>query len=132
MDSLPDLSVIPIYLAVLGALFVPFTMRVGMYRMKSNISLGTGDDRELERRMRAQANFVETVPLAIVLLIVMELLGAAPVWLHSLGGALVIGRIAHYLGLSGLGPAILRPIGMFLTLGTFIVSSIWMLLRMLG
>ncbi|MEM1141739.1 MAG: MAPEG family protein [Pseudomonadota bacterium] len=132
MDSIPQLSIIPIYLAVLGVLFVPFTMRVGMYRMKSNISLGTGDDRELERRMRAQANFVETVPLAIVLLIVMEFLGATPVWLHALGSALVIGRIAHYLGLSGLGPAAFRPLGMILTLSSFIVSSVWILLHMIA
>jgi len=124
------LSIIPIYIAVLGILFIPITMRAGLYRAKSNISIGTGDDPELLRRVRGQGNFVETVPIALLLLIVMELMGATNVWLHTLGGTLVVGRIAHYLGLTELGPSGLRAIGMIATLLVILISAVWVLIML--
>lgn len=47
-----------IYIALLGILFVPFTMRVGLYRVKNEIIIGDGKDEELIRRIRGQGNFV--------------------------------------------------------------------------
>jgi len=92
--------VTPIFIAILGLLFLPFTMRIALYRIKSKISIGTGDDPEMLRRMRGQANFVETVPIALILLIVMEITGASDMWLQSLGLTLVIARIFHYIGIT--------------------------------
>ena len=131
MDILTTITVIPIYIAISGLLFIPFTVRVGAYRAKSKIFIGTGDDPELLRRMRGQANFVETVPIALLLLLSMELLGAAPTLLHILGSALVIGRIAHYLGLTQLGPALFRVIGMVATLISIVVSAGWILINVI-
>lgn len=128
--ELPSLlSVTPIYIGILGLLFVPITLRAGLYRVKSNIQIGTGDDPEMIRRMRGQANFVETVPIALILLITMELLGATNIWLHSLAGLLVFGRIAHYLGLSELGPVILRGVGMGATMLPILISAVWVLVN---
>jgi len=130
--ELPNLlSVTPIYIAVLGLIFISFTMRAGLYRGKTKILIGTGDDPEMLRRVRGQANFIETVPIALFLLITMEVLGASGTWLHTLGLALVVGRIAHYLGLTELGPLAFRIIGMMATLVTIIVSSIWILISVL-
>jgi len=106
-------------------------MRAGLYRGKTKILIGTGDDPEMLRRVRGQANFIETVPIALFLLITMEVLGASGTWLHTLGLALVVGRIAHYLGLTELGPLAFRIIGMMATLVTIIVSSIWILISVL-
>lgn len=131
MDLSSLLSVTPLYIAILGLLFIPFTLRAGLYRVQSNILIGTGDDPEMLRRSRGQANFIETVPMALFLLIAMELLGAAAVWLHALGGLLVFGRIAHYLGLTELGPGLLRPVGMMATLLTVLVSAVWILIRLI-
>lgn len=128
MDLPTSLSVTPIYIAVLGLLFIPMTMRAVMYRVKENILIGVGEDPEMLRRVRGQANFTETVPIALFLLIAMELLGAPGTWLHALGGLLVFGRITHYLGLTEMGPAMLRPVGMVSTLLTILVSAIWILL----
>jgi len=125
------LSVTPIYIAVLGLLFIPFTMRVGLYRVKSNITIGTGEDPELIRRIRGQGNFIETVPIALFLLISMELLGASNTWLHALGAALVLGRIFHYIGLTELGPIAFRVIGMLATIATILLSSVWILIAVL-
>jgi uncharacterized membrane protein YecN with MAPEG domain len=130
--ELPSLlSITPIYIGILGLLFIVFTMRAGLYRVKTKILIGTGDDPEMVRRMRGQANFIETVPMALFLLIVMEVLGASDIWLNALGLALVLGRIAHYLGLTELGPLAFRSTGMAATLVTILASSLWILIDVL-
>jgi uncharacterized membrane protein YecN with MAPEG domain len=121
------LSVTPLYVALLGLLFLPYTLRVGLYRGNSKILIGDGDDPELLRRIRGQGNFVETVPIALILLVVMELSGAGNNWLNALGGLLVFGRICHYLGITEMGPFILRPVGMISTLAVYLAASGWIL-----
>ena len=125
------LSVTPIYIATSGLLFLPITARVALYRIKSKISLGTGDDPEMLRRMRGQANFIETVPIALLILIAMEVLGASHTWLHALGLTLVLGRIAHYFGLIEMAPLAFRVIGIAATLLTIFLGSIWIVIDML-
>jgi len=131
MEQISVLSITPIYIAILGLLFLPITMRIGLYRIQSKISLGTGDDPEMVRLMRGQANFIETVPMALFLLIAMELLGASNTWLHALGLTLVLGRIAHYFGLTGVVPLAFRVIGMAATLLTIFLGSIWIAIDVL-
>lgn len=121
------LSVTPIYIAILGLLFIPLTLRVGLYRLRNRIDIGDGNDDTLLRRIRCQANFVETVPLAVALLLVMELMGAGSTWLHALGATLVIARILHFLGLSGIGPFQARVLGMVGTFMVYLVGSGWIL-----
>ncbi len=121
------LSVTPLYIALLGLLWVPFTLRVGLYRLKNEINLGDGGDAELLRRIRGQGNFTESVPLAVALLIVMELVGAPGVWLHTLGATLLVGRLLHYLGVTGLGPFVCRPVGMVATLSVYLAGSAWII-----
>ena len=132
MPNINLLSITPIYIALLGILFVPFTMRVGLYRVKNEIIIGDGKDEELIRRIRGQGNFVETVPLAVVLLLLMEILGAGDRWLHALCALLVGGRFLHYLGITELAPSICRPAGMFATLSIYFVAPIWILMDMLA
>jgi uncharacterized membrane protein YecN with MAPEG domain len=50
--------------------------------------------------MRVQANFVENVPLALILLYLLEAGGAPQPIVHALGGALVIARLLHTWGYS--------------------------------
>ena len=57
------------YAAILGLMFVPFTFYVGAYRAKHKITLLDGGDPVLARRIRAQGNFVETAPLAVIVLV---------------------------------------------------------------
>jgi uncharacterized membrane protein YecN with MAPEG domain len=125
------LSITPIYVAILGLIFVPITMRVGFYRVSNKIDLGDGGDQVLLRIMRGQANFVETVPLVAIMLVLMELAGAPAVWLHSVGGFLVGGRVLHYLALTNMGPFVGRPIGMFATLGSYLAAAGWLLYNFL-
>lgn len=131
MELPPLLSITPIYLALLGLFFLPITLRVGFYRLSSKVFIGDGGDPEMIRRMRGQANFVETVPLAALLLVLMELSGASGTWLHALCATLLLGRILHYIGLTEIGPLVGRSVGMFATIATYLAASGWLLYNFL-
>jgi hypothetical protein len=77
---------------VLGAL-------VGMQRPKLKVSLGDGGHQPLIEANRRHMNWLENVPLLVTLLAIIELNGAASVWLHSLGGTLLVGRLIHPFGI---------------------------------
>lgn len=70
---------------------------VGGWRRKTGISIGDGGNIDLVRAMRGQANFTESVPLTLILMVYMALAGAPALAIHILGVLLVIGRIIHGL-----------------------------------
>ena len=110
--------------AIAAVLHVIFTLRVGGYRFSSNISLGDGGDKELLNRIRGHGNFVEQVPIALVLLLLNDLNGLSDTAMYSLGGVLLVSRIVHYLMITtGSLPMVLRPLSMIGTLGTILVSA---------
>lgn len=82
---------------LLMALVVPIVL----HRRRHHIGLGDGGDAVLARRMRVQANFIEYVPLALLLLALLELSGLAKPWVWGFGGVLLLGRVLHAVGLSG-------------------------------
>lgn len=84
-----------IYAGVLALVFLVLSIRVIQGRSAAGVSLGDGGDGRLNRRIRAHANFAEYVPICLGLVALLEV-GGAPAWLlHTLGIALVIGRIGH-------------------------------------
>ena len=127
-----SLTVSTIYAAILGLMFVPFTAYVGIYRVQNKILLLDGGDQELARRIRAQANFIETVPLAVILLILMEFNGASATWIHSLGITLVVARFMHYVTIAT-NPANTAPrgLGMVGTFAVYLVAAVWLLMAVL-
>lgn len=94
------LTVVPLYAAVLGVLFFVLSVRVIAFRRRHRVAFGSGSNPDLERRIRVHANFVEYVPLALLLLAMAELRGAPTLWLHVGCATLLAGRIAHAVGLS--------------------------------
>jgi uncharacterized membrane protein YecN with MAPEG domain len=110
-------------------LHVIFTLRVGNYRFKSKISLGDGGDRELRNRVRAHGNFIENVPIALLLILLNDLDGAQDSTLVVMGSILIASRLTHYLTIVTLRlPWILRPLSMLGTLGTILVASLMLLI----
>ncbi len=101
-----DISTIPIattalYAAILGLMAVYLAFGAGSGRLRSKVSLGTGDDVQLLEAVRKHGNFTEHVPMAIILIGLLELSGGAgSLTLHLLGGGLVLARVAHPMGLS--------------------------------
>lgn len=72
-----------------------------LHRRRARIGLGDGGDAMLARRIRVQANFIEYVPLALVLLALLEVAGLPAPWIWGFGTALLAGRVLHAVGLSG-------------------------------
>ena len=100
------------YAALLGLLAVALTVRVILRRVKSGIQSGDGSNAQLAQTIRAHANFAEHVPLAMLLIVLAEMVGARIGLIHALGSALVIARLASAWGLThSLGPTMPRQAG---------------------
>lgn len=113
------------FAAIFGVLHVIFTLRVGNYRRTSKINFGEGGDTELRNRMRGHGNFIENVPIALMLLLLNDLNGLSDMSLMVLGSVLLVSRIVHYLMIVTRSlPIILRPLSMLGTLGTILVSAV--------
>lgn len=117
-----------LYASLLAALFLLLAMRVSLRRRAAGIDLGEGGDEELLRRVRAHGNFAEYVPFALLLMAMAELGGTGHILLHSLGIALVLGRLCHAWGI-GSGSTVGRGIGMLLTFTVFGVAGVVCFLR---
>ena len=94
--------IIPItalYAALLVAVFVVLTVRIGLARGRTGISMLDGGNEQVLVDMRRHGNFIEHVPLLLILMAIVEINDGSPVFLHIVGIALVICRIAHPFGL---------------------------------
>lgn len=89
-----------LYAGLLGLVFLGLEIPIGRLRTVTNISLYDGGNQELAVAIRRHANFVEHVPLALLLIACLELNGAGHGLLHGLGAALLIARVVHPFGLN--------------------------------
>jgi uncharacterized membrane protein YecN with MAPEG domain len=124
------LAITSVYAALCGLLVLVLAWRVVEVRRSAGVGLGDGGHEGLRRRIRAHANAVETIPIALILLALAEA-GSTPTWaLHLAGAALVISRVLHAQGLSATSG---RSFGRFWgTLVSWLVIlglSVWLLVR---
>ena len=121
------------YGSILTLIFVALSLNVALKRGSGKVSHGPGPNDELMSIMRAQQNFAEYVPLALLLLAGLELTGADATWLRILGGSLVVARVLHAAGLI-IGPKFIigRAIGAMVTLLILGGEAIWALVRVLS
>ncbi|MEO8241032.1 MAG: MAPEG family protein [bacterium] len=88
------------YAAVLAVILITLNLLAIRTRGKTTISLGDrGDDRLLEA-CRRQMNFVENVPLALILMLLAEAGGAGATLLNLAGVVLVLSRLIHPFGIT--------------------------------
>ncbi len=114
---------VQLYAAILGLLFVGLSARTLRLRRTLRIAIGDGGNPILLRATRVHANFAEYVPLSLLLLYFLQSQGASGWFLHLLGAALLIGRIAHAYGVSQVNEnGRFRVLGMALTLGVLITA----------
>ena len=95
--------VTPLYAGLLALWFVVLSVRVVDQRRRNKVSLGDGGKTMLLRAIRGHANFSEYVPLALVLLAILELSSFSRYVLHGLGASLLAGRLLHGYALSFTG-----------------------------
>lgn len=91
--------VTPLYAASLTLWFLVLSAVVIRHRGKG-VSLGDGGDPALQRAIRGHANFAEYVPLALLMMAVLEGTRTSIYVLHALGIALLAGRLLHGYALS--------------------------------
>lgn len=129
MNTPSDISITLVLAAIFGLLHVIFTLRVGGYRFRNKISLGDGGDHELRNRVRAHGNFIENVPIALLLILLNDLDGAKDNTLILMGSILLIARLTHYLTIATRKlPIVMRPLSMIGTLGTILAASVMLLI----
>ena len=87
--------VTPLYAGLLALWLVGLSLRVIQARRAARVSLGDGGNRPLQRAIRGQANFAEYVPIALLLLLILELSRFSIYVVHLMGIALVIARLLH-------------------------------------
>ena len=116
-------------------LMLALRVPISLHRRRKHIGLGDGGDGVLLRKIRVHANFVEHVPVALLLMALLELGGLPRPWLWLLGAALLVARLLHAIGLSRRpGYSFGRVWGAALTWGLTLamaLSGLWLSARML-
>lgn len=114
-----------LYAGILGLLYIALSAYVIKGRFKHEVSLGDAGNNDMIKRVRAHGNFIEYVPLALVLIILAEFEGTSELIIHGLGIFLVIGRLMHACGLLGKNSnSIARRGGMVVTFTVIAVASL--------
>ena len=109
-----------LYASLCAILIIGLAFNVVGLRREKKVGLGDQDVEALARAIRSHGNAIEYVPIALLLILVLELNGIRAQLLHTLGGALFVARVLHAWGLSHSGS---RSFGRFY--GTLIT---WMVI----
>jgi uncharacterized protein len=94
-------------------------------RRKHKVAIGDGGHKSLLLAIRAHANAVEVMPMALVGLIALAGAGSSAIIIHVLGVMLTLGRGLHAYGLSNdEGTSFGRMAGMLLSLLALIGAGV--------
>ena len=96
-----QVPVTALYAGLLAILALVLSFRAGSFRGKTGVSILFGEpaNMELAERVRVHQNFLEYVPMILILMGAIELNGGSATFLHVVGIALIVARIAHAVGL---------------------------------
>lgn len=89
------------YASLFAFFALVLSFRAGSFRGKTGISVLHGDplNMELAERVRVHQNFLEYVPMIIIVMGAIELNGGSSMFLYIVGDLLIIVRLAHAIGL---------------------------------
>ncbi|WP_340150088.1 MAPEG family protein [uncultured Sneathiella sp.] len=121
-------TITPIFAALLALIFVLLSIRTVRMRWKTRISMGDEGNVEMQRAIRAHANFIEYVPITLLLMLFLEMRAVSIYGVIAIGVLLFVGRCLHAIALSGKKMNFkFRASGMILTFTALIVGSLWLL-----
>ena len=122
------MHITPVYAAAVTLLFVGLSVRTLRLRRTLGIALGDAGNPRMLRAIRVHANCAEYGPIGLVLLFLVESVGANALLVHALGASLVLGRFSHAFGVSQPDEEYaFRVAGMALTFGTLLTSAGYLL-----
>ena len=103
-------------LALLALLNLGISVYVAKRRGDTKVSLGDGGNETMLQATRIHGNFTEYVPIALIMMLAIEVAGGPGWLLHVIGDSLLIGRLLHAWGLhSAAGRSMGRGFGTLLT-----------------
>ena len=111
------------YAGILALIFLVLSMRVVMLRISSQTQYGDGGNEILLRRVRIHGNFAEYIPLALILMAILDYQNLSVTLLHFFGITLVVGRLLHAFALTN-GVTALRAIGVVATIAVIAIEAI--------
>jgi uncharacterized membrane protein YecN with MAPEG domain len=133
MSPSAPLGAAMIHTALLILIGAGFALAVIQRRRVAGIGSGDGGDARLARAIRVHANFSEYAPFAIASYILLALAGASAPFIHGLGSAFLVARVAHAAGLSQhQGTSLGRVLGTGLSLVVLIVAAVTLLINAFG
>ncbi len=115
-----------LYVGLFGIMLIALSLAVSLARRDGRIALGDGDNEVLRRRIRAHGNFVEFVPIALLLLALAEHTGMGSLFIHLFGLILLAGRISHAYGISQTNEVLIfRMVGTTATWAVIAILSLY-------
>ena len=89
------------YASIFALFALVLSFGAGSYRGKSGISVLFGEpaNMELAEKVRRHQNFLEYVPILLIVFGAIEINGGSSMFLYVVGDLLIIARIAHAIGL---------------------------------
>lgn len=118
-----------LYAGLLGLVAIGVAAAAGKMRGRLNVSVGDGGNLALLCAMRRHANFAEWVPLALILIALLELNAAPRLAIHWFGSILVVSRVLHAVGLKpDTMKSLPRLVGAVGTVLVTFAASVWLIL----
>ncbi|MCF6264365.1 MAG: MAPEG family protein [Xanthomonadales bacterium] len=96
-------TIVGVCASLLGLIYLGLSYRVVSIRRLEKIGIGTGGNEPLSLAVRAHANFIEYVPITLILLFLLMRSAGDAMVAAVLMVLLVIARLLHAYGLSGSG-----------------------------
>ena len=116
--------VTPLYAGILAIWFLVLSARVANLRHGGGPRFGDNGDARITGIVRAQANFAEYVPLALLLMGFLEASRYSIYLLHGFGIALIVARLLHGFALSFGWPKSGRFVGTALTFAVLLIEAV--------
>ncbi len=115
----------PYYGALLALIYVTLSFNVIRLRMKLQIALGDGKDKQLKRAIRVHGNYAEYVPLTLIMIYFVEIQSQNLSLVHGLCIAFILARLSHIYGVSQIKENIMfRMFSLFITGCVISISAI--------
>ena len=114
------------YAGALGFFAIILSFFTVRQRLKTQISLGTGESEELLSAQRAHGNFIEYALLFLALSFALEIVGQIPdLAIVIFGDLFILARISHAYTLIGGGNIIFRQMGILFSWLVILFQAIW-------
>ncbi len=132
MAMMPPLLAACLWVGLLILLMVVLSLRVVLGRQRNRVSLGDGGNDQMLVLSRTFANAAEYVPAGMAALILLALVQTPVLWIHLIGGGLLVGRLIHPFGMTRPAPNAARALGMVLTWLALIAAAVLLILSSLA